>query len=353
MGTSGVGPLDWDELYRRHAPDLRRLIARRVPSEAAVEDVLQETFVRAFRSLERFDPAKPVWPWLATLAHRSCVKWWRTHRAVEVPIDAVDAMPTAAPPGSDDHLQRFARSRAATTALSQLTPRHRRVLYLHAAEDVPYERIAEGEAISTKALKSLLNRARVHFREHYLRLLEESAGLLVLGRTALARLRARLSDREVVVWERLAPVAGTVLAAGVVGVLTVPNSTPPARADVTRIAATRSVDVPPPSATSAQATTRPAADERTVSPTGRLGSALSPPGRSTSMGTGDTGRTPVVVAAGGGIVPSGESPTAGIWVRVDDPLDYGTVEAGTTVRCNAGKVATLQCTVLGMLPPTP
>jgi RNA polymerase sigma factor (sigma-70 family) len=351
VGTAHVGPFDWDELYCRHAPDLRRLIARSIPG-AAVDDVLQETFVRAFRSRDRFDPTRAEWPWLATLAYRSCAKWWRTHRSNELPVDhdAVEGVALTAPPGSDEHLLRLEQHRAATTALAQLAPRHRRVLYRHAAEDVPYERIAEDEAISPKALKSLLNRARVHFRDHYLRLMKESAAALGLGRAALARFRARLSGREVVLWERLAPMAGTVLAAGVVSALTMHGATPPANADSVRIAAIRSIDAAP-SSTAMPPTTGTTAEAHPRSADGRPGLASVPPNRVSSAGTGATERAPVAVAAGGGIVPTGESPTAGIWVRVDDPLDYGTVEAGTTVRCDAGKVFTLECTILRLLPP--
>lgn len=341
-----AGAFDWDDVYRRHAPDLRRLIARQVPSSAA-EDVLQETFVRAFRSRARFDPARDEWPWLATLAHRSCVKWWRTHRAAEVPMDeAVDRMAPTAPPGSDEHLLRLEQSRATTTALTQLAPRQRRVLYRQAAEDVPYERIADDEAISPQALKSLLNRARVHFRQHYLRLLDESAGLLVLGRTALARLRARLSEREVVVWERLAPMAGTVLVAGVVGALTMPSGTAPARADTTRIAAVRSIDAT--TSPTAPSATRTAAEERAVS--GRQGREVGSIPRDVPP-RADIDGPALGINTGGGLTNGPDTSAAAMWIEVDKTVVGQEVRFGTEVRCDAGKVFTLECTVLRLLPP--
>jgi RNA polymerase sigma-70 factor (ECF subfamily) len=353
VGTAnGTGPFDWDELYRGHAPDLRRLIARHVPADA-VDDVLQETFVRAFRSRDRFDPTREEWPWLATLAHRSCVKWWRTQHGNELPVNhaVVDPVAAVAPPGSDEHLLRIEQRRVATTALTKLAPRHRRVLYRHAAEDVPYERIADDEDISTKALKSVLNRARVHFRNHCLRLLDESAGLLVLGRAALTRLRARLSEREVVMWERLAPMAGTVLVAGVVGALTMPSSTPPARADAQHIAATSSIDAAP--AVTVPSPAGAATEARAGSSDEQVGAAsASPPRRVAPPGAGQADRAPVAVAAGSGIVPHGESPTVGYWVQVDYPDGSGTTRAGTEVRCDASKTATLRCAILSMLPPT-
>lgn len=60
-------PLDWDEVYRTQAPRLRGVIARRVEA-GAVEDVLQETFLRAYRSSDRFDASRPIEPWLTTIA---------------------------------------------------------------------------------------------------------------------------------------------------------------------------------------------------------------------------------------------------------------------------------------------
>lgn len=351
----GDAALDWDDVYRRYAPDLRRLIAARIPAGGAVDDVLQETFVRAFKSRHRFDPACPQWPWLATLAHRSCVKWWRTHRPAELLVDheSADGVGLALAPGSDDHLLRLDRSRAVAEALAQLTPRHRRVLYLHGAEDLPYDRLAEGEAISHKALKSLLGRARVHFRRHYVRLSEESAVALSLTRGVLVRLRSRLSGREATAWERVGSLAGAAFAAGIVGVLTVPGSVPLATAGAGGVVTVRPVGTAPTSTASSTAT-----DGATATPSGvgtsreQVDRIARPPTQPGPRAADGTVQVPIGVATGRGITHGDDDSTMRLSVMVDHPIGLGTTSFGTEVRCDAGKLYTLECAVLRMLPPT-
>lgn len=352
--TPGDAAFDWDDFYRRHAPGLRRLITNRVAGAAAVEDVLQDTFIRAFRSRDRFDPTRPEWPWLATLAHRSCVRWWRTHDPSDLPVgdESDDTVGAALSPGSDDHLLQLEQARVVAAALAELAPRHRRVLYLHEAEDVSYESLAEGEAIGYKALKSLLCRARDHFRQHYIRLSEESAVALAFGRGVLARLRSRLSEREVVGWERVGSLAGMVFTVGIVGVLTVPGSAPPARAQADGIVAVRALDTVPASVVASPVPGQATADGRLGTP----GKRAAPADRTSSRGDapmpGAAERAPIGVNTGGGLAHGPDSSSASVWVEVEKSVVGQKIRVGTEVRCDAGKVYTAECTVLRMLPPT-
>src|SRR5262245_12096438 len=54
-----------DELRLR--PRLVAFLARRVPSAAEAEDVAQETFLRAYERLDRYDPSRPFATWLFTI----------------------------------------------------------------------------------------------------------------------------------------------------------------------------------------------------------------------------------------------------------------------------------------------
>lgn len=120
--NSPAGEPEWDELYRRHGPDLRRLIARRVPSSAPVDDLLQEAFYQAYRSRHRVDLSQPAWPWLATLAHRVCIAWWRRQRPDGEPWGAEEHVDPAVFPGSDEHVSAIVRGEAVASALAELSP---------------------------------------------------------------------------------------------------------------------------------------------------------------------------------------------------------------------------------------
>lgn len=59
-------------LVRRHKGGLHAFVRRYVGSVDDSYDVLQETFVAAWRGLRRYDPARPFLPWLRTIALNKC-----------------------------------------------------------------------------------------------------------------------------------------------------------------------------------------------------------------------------------------------------------------------------------------
>ncbi|HXG40847.1 MAG TPA: sigma-70 family RNA polymerase sigma factor, partial [Candidatus Limnocylindrales bacterium] len=58
------------ELVRRHRPRLYNLAYRLTNDRAAAEDVVQETFLSAFRAIERFEPRPSLAAWLNRIAIR-------------------------------------------------------------------------------------------------------------------------------------------------------------------------------------------------------------------------------------------------------------------------------------------
>lgn len=59
-------------IYDRHAPVVRALCRRHCPTEAETDDALQETFIRAYRMLERVENAEGLRSWLYQIAQHVC-----------------------------------------------------------------------------------------------------------------------------------------------------------------------------------------------------------------------------------------------------------------------------------------
>ena len=112
-----------DELFRRHWGAAHRAAWLVVRDAAAAEDIAQEAFLSALRSLDRFDRRRPLGPWLHRIVVNRAIDWSRA-RALRAET-AADALPEAA-------AQDCARDVGddIVAALADLGPEHRAVVVL-------------------------------------------------------------------------------------------------------------------------------------------------------------------------------------------------------------------------------
>lgn len=68
----------FEQLITTHQNHVFRIVGGRVPADA-VDEVAQDVFVGAFRSLSSWDGKKPFEHWLARIALRRCCDYWRKH----------------------------------------------------------------------------------------------------------------------------------------------------------------------------------------------------------------------------------------------------------------------------------
>jgi len=125
------------------------------------EDVLQETFVRALRSVSKFDGSRPLKPWLLGIAANRCrtalARRSRRPASVEPPEDQEDPRPGLSDP--DDLRGELAR------ALDRLRPHYRLVFTLYHESGLPYEEIARVVGRPVGTVKTWLHRARAELAE--------------------------------------------------------------------------------------------------------------------------------------------------------------------------------------------
>lgn len=180
--------MDWTSLVAEHEPRLRRVVARRVPTDL-IDDVVQETLLRAYRSRHALDLDRPIGPWLATIAIRVATDLSR-HARSDVGLAGVTALSAAGPDAELATIERMALIRRALAALS---PRHRHLLESVALDGVSQVALAQREGVAPEVIRSTVLRARQRFRVVYERLAQEH-GLVGLGgsiKSALTTLRVR------------------------------------------------------------------------------------------------------------------------------------------------------------------
>jgi len=113
------------QLYARHAVALRRYVARFCPDRASADDIVQETFIRAWRHLPRLSAdGRPVRPWLFRVARNLLIDADRAARSRPVTVQAE----TAEEGRDDTGLNQVLDRQLVADALRQLSPAHRAVL---------------------------------------------------------------------------------------------------------------------------------------------------------------------------------------------------------------------------------
>ena len=192
--AAAVGPADFDAFYAAFEARVRGLIRKRVRSPHRVEDLVQETFMRAHRNAAIFDTSRPAWPWLATIANNLVVDSAR-RRAAALEDPAEVTRLERADPAADlaDHYDRVERRTAIADVLGDLPERQRRVLVLRDVDGLRYDEVAAHEGMSVDTVKSLLKRARGGFRTAYSSIADER-GLWGGALVALRALRRRAND---------------------------------------------------------------------------------------------------------------------------------------------------------------
>jgi RNA polymerase sigma-70 factor (ECF subfamily) len=185
----------FDELYLRYQRRLYRFCLQRMGSAHDAEDVVQESFVRAWRALPRFAGERRFYPWLTVIAANLCVDTLR-RRARLTPVE--ESRITAADTGTydiEDAVLHEVDSKMVATAFGQLSTRHQRVLQMREGSEWSYRKIAEHEGVGVTAVETLLWRARQALKREFL-ILDEQKGkvgaligfLVVFPARAVARL---------------------------------------------------------------------------------------------------------------------------------------------------------------------
>jgi RNA polymerase sigma-70 factor (ECF subfamily) len=150
-------------LVERYMGVVFGLCYRMMNHQQDAEDVTQETFVRALRSMARFDTSRPIRPWLLEIAANRCrtALAGRSRRPITAPSEAVEdrADPHPAVSDPDDLAGELER------ALSGLRPEYRLVFVLFHEQNLMYDEIARAVSRPVGTVKTWLHRARAQLAE--------------------------------------------------------------------------------------------------------------------------------------------------------------------------------------------
>jgi RNA polymerase sigma-70 factor (ECF subfamily) len=151
----------YDELVRRHAAKIAAVCRSRLGPRGPVEDMVQEAFLRGFRSLPSLEDPEKFGSWVYGIAIRSCLDWLKAKERSQVSYDALEA-PELRPSGAADEPERNARLHDQIDALPES---YREVVLLFYYKKQSYQEMSRLLNLTPAAINARLTKARAMLRE--------------------------------------------------------------------------------------------------------------------------------------------------------------------------------------------
>lgn len=170
QATYGDGDA-FTRLYDVYVGKVYQYIYYRVRKTTDVEDLTQDVFIRAWRSIQRYKPGKaPFLAWLYTIAHNLVVDYYRSKRR-EPPVTFGETL-TASGSAEDPDIESFIDLDVVNRLLERLPADQQQVIMLRLIEGFDYNDIAAAMGKSQGAVRVIQLRALRRLRQW----LEEGGG---------------------------------------------------------------------------------------------------------------------------------------------------------------------------------
>jgi RNA polymerase sigma-70 factor, ECF subfamily len=174
----------FETLFKRHGQKILAIVQRYTHVREDAEDIVQQSFQKAFVHLCTFQGHSSFATWLTSIAINEALMFLRSIGATrEVSIDDVNnaegravgiEIPDSSPGPEASYAQRE-RAQILSSAMDELTPRMRQALELREFAELSTEETAERMGVSIGAVKARIFHAKRSLRERLSRYLKSSA----------------------------------------------------------------------------------------------------------------------------------------------------------------------------------
>jgi RNA polymerase sigma-70 factor (ECF subfamily) len=164
------GDMDsFESLVRKYQQRIYALCRRLTGAHQSADDLAQETFIKAYFALARFDAQWPFYPWLRKIALNSGLNYLKT-RGRERPLEegtlGARRTPFSAPADSpEERLERAEFQAKLDGAVESLPADQKSVFVLRFHESMSYEEISRTLDLPLGTVMSRLNRARQKLKD--------------------------------------------------------------------------------------------------------------------------------------------------------------------------------------------
>lgn len=168
-------PKNFDRLYRDHVDLMHRFANRLCGETESAKDLVQETFLNAYRGFKKFRGDAQISTWLYAIAARACLRMRRRRKgAPERELSLDEFIPTSEGEfrlqipvdglSPEEALQNKELRQALDAAIDKLPKKYKMVLVLRDMEGLSAKEVGTIMGLHERAVKSRLHRARLFVR---------------------------------------------------------------------------------------------------------------------------------------------------------------------------------------------
>ena len=155
----GGDTVAFDHLFDRYRESMRKLYMQRTGGNGDdADDLIQDTFLKIWLNIDRYNPAYTFGQWLYTIARNTFIDYLRK-RQENVPLETLARGQSSLPTPEQSVID--SQQRAQIEAyMERMKPRYKRLIELRFFRDYSYEEIATELGIPIGTVKTQLHRAR-------------------------------------------------------------------------------------------------------------------------------------------------------------------------------------------------
>jgi len=153
-------------LVKRHGPPLHALLSRMLRDEHEAQDLVQESFVKAWKALAKFDSTRAFFPWLRTIGVNTALDEIERRRRQPFAGNSQEILTELpARQDSEEDLQRRELVEVVEEELGKMSGEFEAVFRLRVQEELSYAEIAQTLQIPLGTVMSRLARARLQLAQ--------------------------------------------------------------------------------------------------------------------------------------------------------------------------------------------
>ena len=148
------------ELMRTHYAFVYAIVIGIVKNPNDAEEVVQDTFLNAYRGLAQYEEQTKLKSWLAKIARNRALNWSREQRMDTISIDEVDEPTVQMSESPDECLIRDEQRELIRRAMATLSQKDRDIARSYYLEGASYDELIRTHGLSYKAISFRLSRAK-------------------------------------------------------------------------------------------------------------------------------------------------------------------------------------------------